>query len=161
VGDTLRQINRPRPGMTRPPRSHARFRRPRVLLLQPARDDREMYVLFLQCHGVTTLAASTPVQAMAMVPSVDVIVTGIGLAGMTDGLEFVRAVRRAAARHIPVIVLTAHADRNHREWAFAAGCDRFIAKPCLPEALMGEIYEVCGESPRPTADIAPTLTIVR
>jgi hypothetical protein len=41
-----------------------------------------MYVLFLRHHGVTTLAASTALEAMAILPAVDVIVTGIGLAGM-------------------------------------------------------------------------------
>jgi CheY-like chemotaxis protein len=105
-----------------------------------------MYILFLRYHGVTTLAASTALEAMAIVPAVDVIVTGIGLAGMTDGLEFVREVRRAVARPISVIVLTAHAYRSDRERAFAAGCDRFLAKPCLPHALLSEIYDVLDQS---------------
>jgi CheY-like chemotaxis protein len=116
------------------------------LLVQPARDDREMYVLFLRRHGVTTLAASTALEAMGIVPAVDAIVTGISLAGMTDGLEFVRAVRQAVARHISVIVLTAHAYQSDRERAFAAGCDRFLAKPCLPHALLAEIYDVLDQS---------------
>ena len=119
---------------------------PRVLLVQPAYDDREVYVLYLRYHGVTTLAASSALEAIAIVPSADVIVTGIELAGMTDGLEFLRAVRRAAPRHIPMIVLTAHAHPSDRERAFAAGCDRFLAKPCLPDALLAEIYAVLDGS---------------
>ena len=116
-----------------------RFAHPRVLLVQPDRDDREMYVTYLRFHGVTTLAVSTAAKALPLAPSSDVIVTGIRLPGAMDGLEFVRALRRIVTRHTPVIVLTACASRNDREQAFAAGCDRFLTKPCLPDTLLAEL----------------------
>jgi CheY-like chemotaxis protein len=85
---------------------------------------------------------------MAIVPSADIIVTGIGLMGVMDGLEFVRTVRRAVARHISVIVLTAYAFPTDRERAFAAGCDRFLPKPCLPHTLLTEIIDILNAAHR-------------
>ena len=40
---------------------------------------------------------------------------------------------------IPVIVLTACGWRSERDRARAAGCDVFLAKPCLPDLLVREI----------------------
>ena len=93
--------------------------------------------------------------------SVDVIVTGIGLSSMTDGLELVRAVRRDVRRRVPVIVLSAYAYPRDRERAFAAGCDAFLTKPCLPPALLTEILEVLDAFHRTTATAANSGAINR
>ena len=42
-------------------------------------------------------------------------------------------------RHIPIVALTGHALAGHAEGARAAGCDAFVTKPCLPDALVAEI----------------------
>jgi len=42
-------------------------------------------------------------------------------------------------RHIPIVALTGHALAGHAEGAREAGCDAFVTKPCLPDALVTEI----------------------
>jgi CheY-like chemotaxis protein len=42
-------------------------------------------------------------------------------------------------RHIPIVALTGHALAGHAEGARQAGCDAFVTKPCLPDALVTEI----------------------
>src|SRR5262249_21301397 len=42
-------------------------------------------------------------------------------------------------QHIPIVALTGHALAGHAEGAREAGCDAFVTKPCLPDALVAEI----------------------
>ena len=59
-----------------------------------------------------------------------------------DGWEAVRLLKAdEATRHIPLIMLTAHAFDEHRERAMKAGADGFLAKPVLPDALAREIRQ--------------------
>ena len=48
-------------------------------------------------------------------------------------------------RHIPVVALTGHALAGHAEGARQAGCDSFVTKPCLPDALVAEIQRMLAE----------------
>jgi len=111
-----------------------------VLLVQPDRDDRDMYVEFLRHVGLGTVAVSTAVDAMSLAPHASVIVTGILLPGFVDGIKFVvRLKRDKRTKHIPVIVLTVCAWQIERDRASDAGCDLFLSKPCLPHVLAREI----------------------
>lgn len=112
---------------------------PLILLIQPEHDDREMYATYLHHHGIATRVVSTGREALSIVPNVDVVVTAIRLPGKMDGLELIETLRAGDRRHVPVIVLTACASPRDRERAFAAGCDAFLSKPCLPETLLTEI----------------------
>jgi two-component system cell cycle response regulator DivK len=111
-----------------------------VLLVQPERDDRDMYAEFLRRHGYAAVAVSTAAEALTIGPRADVIVTALLLPGDTDGVEFIARLRRLApATHTPVIVVTACAWQSDFDRAVAAGCDAFLAKPCAPETLLSEI----------------------
>jgi CheY-like chemotaxis protein len=54
-----------------------------------------------------------------------------------DGFEAARAIRRlaGAARHIPIIALTADASEESHAAALAAGMDAVLTKPIRPEDL--------------------------
>jgi CheY-like chemotaxis protein len=102
------------------------------LLVQPADDGLEMYVEFFRNHGLTPLAVSDAHDAMAVAPEADIIVTGILLPGSaTDGAEL--------TKQKPIIVVTALAGQAERERCQQAGCDVFLSKPCLPDALLAEM----------------------
>jgi two-component system cell cycle response regulator DivK len=40
------------------------------------------------------------------------------------------------------VALTGHALAGHAEGARQAGCDSFVTKPCLPDALVAEIRKM-------------------
>jgi CheY-like chemotaxis protein len=118
-----------------------------VLLLQPQRDDREMYAEFLRFVGLTPVVLSDATRALSLARHVDVIVTDLILPGHLDGFDFIRRLKRDhGTQDIPVIVLTASAWNTERERAASAGCDVFLAKPCLPYDLLHEICRLMPPS---------------
>jgi two-component system, cell cycle response regulator DivK len=116
-------------------------RRPVVLLVHPVRDDGlEMYVEYLRYSGLAAIAVSNAKDALAFAPEADIIVTGMVLDDTVDGVELVSRLRGDdGTMHKPIIVLTACAWRRERERAEHAGCDVFLSKPCLPDALLREV----------------------
>jgi CheY-like chemotaxis protein len=60
-----------------------------------------------------------------------------------DGWEATRRLKEnERTRHIPIVALTGHALAGHAEGARQAGCDAFVTKPCLPDALLAEIQRM-------------------
>jgi CheY-like chemotaxis protein len=75
--------------------------------------------------------------------SPDLVVLDIGLPGMS-GWEVLNAIRsQPATSHLPVVVLTAHAEEESRRRADEGGADAFITKPFQPndfrETVLGLI----------------------
>jgi two-component system, cell cycle response regulator DivK len=121
-----------------------------VLLVQSSRDDAGlMYAEFLRFHGLTPIMASNTAEALAAAPRADVIVTGILLSRDVEGVELITQLRAdARTKHIPIVVLTSCASSSMQERAQQAGCDAFLTKPCLPEALLLEVRRHVGSSKR-------------
>ena len=60
-----------------------------------------------------------------------------------DGWEATRQLKaRPDTRHIPIIVITAHAMEGDRESALATGCDDFDTKPVQFPRLLGKIQSL-------------------
>lgn len=94
---------------------------------------------------LAVIAVTDAWDALAAAPRVDVILTGILLAGSMDGIELITRLRRdARSHHRPIIVLSACAWVTERERAARAGCDMFPAKPacrtncCVTARLVGQ-----------------------
>jgi CheY-like chemotaxis protein len=114
--------------------------RPTVLLVQPAHDDRDMYVEFLTHIGLRVVAVTTAADGLASVRAADLVVTGVLLPGSMDGIEFITRLKGdARMTRVPVIALTVCVGNTERDRALGAGCDRFLSKPCLPHVLAREI----------------------
>ena len=63
-----------------------------------------------------------------------------------DGWEATRRLKMdERTKHIPIVALTGHALAGHAEGARQAGCDSFVTKPCLPDALVAEIQRMLAE----------------
>ena len=117
-------------------------RRPVVLLVQPAHDDGlEMYAEYLRYSGLSAIAVSNAKDALTFAPEADIIVTGMVLDDTMDGAELVLRLRGDdGTMHKPIIVLTACASSRARERAEHAGCNLFLSKPCLPDALLRDVW---------------------
>jgi len=77
--------------------------------------------------------------ATARVRRPDLILMDLGLPGI-DGWEATRRLKAdARTRHVPLIVLSAHAMSDDRDMALAAGGDDFDAKPIRFDQLMTKI----------------------
>jgi CheY-like chemotaxis protein len=126
---------------------------PLVLVVEDYQDAREMYAAYLQFSGFDVAEASNGVEAVEKTQELlpDIVLMDLALPRM-DGWEATRRLKNdPRTRHIPIVALTGHALAGHAEGARDAGCDAFVTKPCLPDALVAEIKRLLDEY-RPNAD---------
>lgn len=124
---------------------------PLILVVDDFEDNRAMYVEYLQFQGMRVCEAVNGEEAVLrtkeLLPAV--IVMDLSLPVM-DGWEATRRIKAdPKTKHIRVIALTGHAEPAHTKKALEAGCDDFVAKPCLPENLLTKIREHLPLSPKP------------
>jgi CheY-like chemotaxis protein len=122
----------------------------KVLIVDDFEDNRAMYAEFLRYSGFDVIEASNGAEAIerATAASPDVVVMDLSLP-VLDGWEATRRLKAdARTRHIPVIALTGHALEGHSQGAREAGCDWFLAKPCLPETLLNTLNDLLSGDPR-------------
>ena len=121
--------------------------RPLVLVVEDYQDAREMYAAYLQFSGFDVAEAGNGVEAIEMTQALlpDIVLMDLALPRM-DGWEATRRLKNdERTRHIPIVALTGHALAGHAEGARDAGCDAFVTKPCLPDALVTEIKRLLDE----------------
>jgi two-component system, cell cycle response regulator DivK len=117
---------------------------PLVLVVEDYQDAREMYAAYLQFSGYRVAEASNGLEALEKTRELmpDIILMDLALPKM-DGWEATRRLKAdEQTRHIPIVALTGHALAGHAEGARQAGCDAFVTKPCLPDALVTEIQRM-------------------
>jgi CheY-like chemotaxis protein len=120
---------------------------PRVLLVEDHQDTRQMYAEFLGIEFDVVTAADGE-EALDLMRShlPDVMVTDLSLPGI-DGFELIARVRAdAVLGSIPIICLSGYSGHTHEQRARAAGCDRILQKPCMPDALAEIVAELVHEA---------------
>jgi CheY-like chemotaxis protein len=133
-----------------------------VLVVEDYQDAREMYAAYLQFSGFDVAEAGNGVEAVEKATELlpDIVLMDLALPRM-DGWEATRRLKAdARTRHIPIVALTGHALAGHAEGAREAGCDSFVTKPCLPDALVAEIRRLLDQAPKDDneADRPPSRT---
>ena len=122
-------------------------RKPLVLVVDDFADNREMYSEYLSFSGYDVIEARNGKEAVdaAQERLPDIIIMDLSLPVM-DGWEATRRLKADdRTRRIPVVALTGHALAGHSKGAKDAGCDSFLAKPCLPDQLVAEIRRMLAE----------------
>ncbi len=115
--------------------------RPLVLLVEDFEDAREMYRDYLEYAGFRVETARDGREAVEKARAFrpHLILMDLSLPGI-DGWEATRILKTdPATADLLIVALSAHALAAEGERARAAGCDGFIAKPCLPMDLVEEI----------------------
>jgi CheY-like chemotaxis protein len=112
-----------------------------ILLVEDFTDAREMYRDYLEFAGFRVETAADGREAIdktrALQP--DLVLMDLSLPGI-DGWEATRQLKSdPATSAIPILALSAHALAAEGERARQAGCDGFIAKPCLPPELVDQM----------------------
>jgi CheY-like chemotaxis protein len=121
----------------------------KVLIVDDFEDNRAMYAEFLRYSGYEVLEASNGAEAITKTTELmpDAVVMDLSLP-VLDGWEATRRLKAdPRTRHIPVVALTGHALEGHSQGAREAGCDWFLAKPCLPETLLETLKELLTSGP--------------
>ena len=114
---------------------------PLILVVEDFDDAREMYRDYLEFSGFRVETARDGREAIDKATKIqpDLILMDLSLPGI-DGWEATRILKASAeTSHLLIVALSAHALAAEGDRARAAGCDGFIAKPCLPSDLVEQI----------------------
>lgn len=112
-----------------------------IMVVEDNEPSRDALSRRLARRGYRVVQAVDGQQGVSAARSVrpNIILMDLGLPGI-DGWEATRLLKSDdATRHIPIIVLSAHAMTNDREIALAAGADEFDTKPVRFQSLLGKI----------------------
>jgi two-component system cell cycle response regulator DivK len=112
-----------------------------ILLVEDFVDAREMYREYLEFSGFTVETACDGHEAIAKAHehTPDLVLMDLSLPRL-DGWEATKRLRAdPETAHLTIVALSAHALASDWERARLAGCDGFIAKPCLPQDLVEEM----------------------
>ncbi len=126
---------------------------PLVLIVDDFADIREAYVDFFVFRGYRVAGADDGLQAIEQARTLlpDLILMDLSLPGI-DGWEAVRRLKAdPRTQGIRVVALTCHALAGVRESALDAGCDAFLAKPCLPQDVVAEVRRILDLEQDPKA----------
>lgn len=113
---------------------------PLILIVDDARDNREGYAEYLRFCGFQVAEAGTGREGLEKAQRYrpDVVILDMRLPDI-DGTEVSRRLRgRGFARTI-IVAVSACVSRSDVGAAIQSGCDSFLPKPCLPDALVQEI----------------------
>lgn len=127
----------------------------RVMVVEDARDAREILVELLTHHGFSVVAAPNGAEALihAHRHAPDLVLLDLSLP-VLDGWGVARALRSdPATQAIPILALTAHATLPEIDRARAAGCDRVFVKPAPHDALILEIRRLIGRAAHATGPV--------
>jgi CheY-like chemotaxis protein len=120
-----------------------------ILLVEDNEPSRDALSRRLQRRGFALQTAADGREGVTMARAIlpDVILMDLGLP-VIDGWEATRQLKAdAATRHIPIVVLSAHAMTDDRELALAAGADDFDTKPIRFEQLLEKIHALLDRTP--------------
>ena len=118
---------------------------PLVLLVEDHADTRAMYAEFLRMDFEVAEAGDGH-RAIEMVRArrPDLVITDLALPGV-DGFELIAMMRAdadATLRTVPIICLSGYGGLAHDSRARAAGCNRILQKPCMPDTLAAAAHEL-------------------
>jgi CheY-like chemotaxis protein len=123
-----------------------------ILLVEDNEPSRDALSRRLARRGfqVATAADGQEGVSLARQARPDLILMDLGLP-VLDGWEATRQLKGdPATRHIPIIVLSAHAMTNDRELALAAGADGFDTKPVRFDPLLATIQGLLARAALPS-----------
>lgn len=120
----------------------------KIMIVDDSAYARRVHRSILERAGYTVVEASTGVGGIETysIERPDVVVLDLSMEDL-GGLEVLRTLRDldAAAR---VVVVSADVQRSTSDAVMAAGAERFLGKPALPEQLLTAVTDILG-APHP------------
>jgi two-component system cell cycle response regulator DivK len=119
---------------------------PMILVADDDKDNRAIMSAVLEAAGYRVLLACDGVEAIdaAMKELPDLILLDMSMPRLSgwDAIKRLKSAPRTAA--IPVFAFTAHALAGDELKTREAGCDGYVAKPCLPRDVVAKIANKIG-----------------
>jgi signal transduction histidine kinase/CheY-like chemotaxis protein len=115
--------------------------RPRVLVVEDQPDLREYLgeLLAPTCEVLTAADGQEALELLSREAPVDLIATDAMMPRLS-GTELVAHLKADPARAgVPVLMLTARADKAHRQTALTVGVDDYLTKPFAPAELLARV----------------------
>lgn len=126
-----------------------------VLVIDDDERLRQLLGKFLAEQGfaVGLAADTTEARAQMSMLAFDLLVLDRMMPG-EDGLSFAKSIR-AAGEAVPILMLTAMGEADHRIDGLEAGVDDYLAKPFEPRELVLRIHSILKRVPREAAQQGP------
>ena len=121
-----------------------------ILLVDDEEGIRKVLSITLSDLGYQVYTAENGVEALQVFEAKrpPIVLTDIKMPEM-DGLEATATIRtweRSKGHHVPIIAMTAHAMKSHRELCLEAGMDDYVSKPIRLKELLGKLQEVMNSA---------------
>lgn len=112
-----------------------------ILVIDDDRRIRDLLNRFLQANGYRVTTADSAMAAGSRMQGLefDLLVLDVMMPGQS-GLEFARALRSRS--EVPILMLTARAETEHRVEGLELGVDDYLAKPFDPRELLLRIGNI-------------------
>jgi CheY-like chemotaxis protein len=126
------------------PKSKVNHMGSRILVVEDSAVIRRLIEVCLRAADLEIVTRDDGKSGLSAVSSEspDLVVLDIGLPGM-DGWEVLDRIRRdESTKHIPVVVLTAHAEEESRRRANEGGADAFVTKPFQPNDFRSTVLSL-------------------
>lgn len=122
----------------------------RVLVVDDDKEIQEIITFVLSRNGFDVAIASNGQQLQDILATTtpDLAILDVMMPGI-DGYQIFASLReRAATHHIPVIIMTAHAENIYERISLDLGAAEHITKPFHPLDLVGKVQRLLEATPR-------------
>ena len=126
----------------------------RILIIEDEQPIREMICFALENAGFEIQQAADVRQAQLMIAAAlpDLILLDWMLPGVS-GIEYARRLKKEdLTREIPIIMLTARTEEEHKVQGLESGADDYVTKPFSPRELAARIKAVLRRGGPPAED---------
>lgn len=128
-----------------------------ILLVDDVADTRFIFRTSFELVGHTMHLVSHGLEAIAAVQEqlFDAIIMDLAMPDM-DGWQTTEAIRQLPhGAHVPVIIFTAHSQRNVSQKASQVGADYVLQKPMTPSDLRQRVEEIVNRRNSDTTRLSP------
>lgn len=122
----------------------------RVVVVDDDKEIQEIVTFVLSRNGFDVAVASDgqQLQHVLVTTAPDLIILDVMMPGL-DGYQIFASLREnAATRHIPVIIMTAHAENIYERISRDLGAAEHITKPFHPLDLVGKVQRLLQTIPQ-------------
>lgn len=125
---------------------------PTILYIEDHPDNMTLVRRIFQSESYTLIEAKTGFQGIFLAENedVDVILLDINLPDI-DGYEVARRLRaskKVALAHIPIVAVTANAMKGDAQKALEAGCNLYMSKPINIQGLLDTVERIIHKEVR-------------